>query len=254
MEVVAIVQARMRSTRFPGKVMREIVGKPVLWHVINRLKKAKLIDKIIVATTDSESDRAVLKLAEDCGIDSYAGSQDDVLDRYYQVSKEYDAEIIVRVTADCPLIDPQIVDKVISHYLENKDKLDYVRSGLSFPDGVGDTEVFSFATLGKACKEARLLSEREHVTPYIWKNPEIFRIATVENDEDLSDMRLVLDDGNDFLVVTEIFSNLYKEDEVFHLKDIFNFLSKTPELLELNKRTIRNEGYLKSVAKDKLAK
>jgi spore coat polysaccharide biosynthesis protein SpsF len=254
MEVVAIVQARMRSTRFPGKVMREIVGKPVLWHVINRLKKAKFIDKIIVATTDSESDRAVIKLAEHLGIDSYAGSQDDVLDRYYQASKEYDAGIIVRVTADCPLIDPQIVDKVISHYLENKDKLDYVRSGLSFPDGVGDTEVFSFATLGKAWKEARLLSEREHVTPYIWKNPEIFRIATVENDEDLSDMRLVLDDENDFLVVAEIFSNLYKEGETFHLKDILNFLSRTPELLEFNKHIIRNEGYMKSLEEDRLVK
>lgn len=254
MEVVAIVQARMRSNRFPGKMMKELVGKPVLWHVINRLKRAKLIDKIVVATTVKEIDKPIRELAEKLGIDGFAGSEDDVLDRYYQASKEYDAEIIVRVTADCPLIDPQIVDKVISYYLENKDKLDYVRSGLSFPDGVGDSEVFSFATIEKAWKGARLLSEREHVTPYIWKNPGIFRIATVENDEDLSDIRLVIDDENDFLVVTEIFSDLYKEDEIFHLKDILNFLSKTPELLELNKHTIRNEGYAKSLKEDRIVK
>lgn len=254
MHVVAIVQARMSSTRLPGKVMREVLGKPLLWYLINRLKGAELIDKIVIATTDKEKDKPILRLARELDIDSFAGSEDDVLDRYYQAAKEYNAEVVVRITADCPLIDPELVDRIIGYYLENEDKLDYVNNGLSFPDGVLETEVFSFASLEKAWHEARLASEREHVSPYIWKTPGIFRIATIENEEDLSHMRLVVDDEKDFQLVSEIFRNLYKEGEIFHLKDIVSFLNKNPELLELNKRTIRNEGYLKSLAEDRIVR
>lgn len=145
----------------------------------------------------------------------------------------------------------KIVDKIIGYYLANRDQLDYVHNGLSYPDGVVESEVFSFAALEKAWKEARLTSEREHVTSYIWKHPEIFRIATVENNEDLSSLRLVVDDKNDFQLVSEVFKGLYREGEIFHLKDIIDFLRQNPELLELNRSTIRNEGYLKSVAGDK---
>jgi len=248
--VTAIVQARMSSTRLPGKVMKEILGRSILWHVINRLKRAKLIDNIIIATTDKESDKPILKLAQELGIDSFAGSEEDVLDRYYQAARKYKAEVIARVTADCPLIDPELVDRIIGHYLQNRDRLDFVHNGLSYPDGIVETEVFSLAALQKAWKEARLASEREHVTSYIWKNLEVFQIATIENEEDLSHLRLVVDEERDFQLVTEIFRNLYKEDEIFHLRDILHFLDKKPELLELNKDTIRNEGYLKSLAED----
>lgn len=254
MSVVAIVQARMGSSRLPGKVMREIVGKPTLWHLVNRLKRSRLIDKIVIATTDKAKDKPILKLAKESGIDGFAGSEDDVLDRYYQAAKEYNAEVVVRITADCPLIDPELVDRVVSYYLENRDRLDYVSSGLSYPDGIVETEVFSLATLEKAWKEARLLSEREHVTPYIRKNPTVFRTAKVENQEDLSHLRLVVDDEKDFQLVTEIFENLYKDGKIFHLNDILEFLSKRPELLELNKRTVRNEGYLKSISEDRLVR
>lgn len=254
MPLVAIVQARMSSTRLPGKVMREILGKPILWHLVNRLKGSRLIDKIVIATTDKANDEPILKLAQELGIDSFAGSEDDVLDRYYQAAKKYNADPIVRITADCPLIDPELVDKIIDFYLENEDKLDYVNNGPSYPDGVLETEVISFAALEKAWHEARLASEREHVTSYIWKNSGIFRIATMENEEDLSHMRLVVDDEKDFLVVSEILRNLYREGEVFHLKDILRFLDEKPELLELNKRTVRNEGYLKSLAEDRIVR
>lgn len=254
MHIVAIIQARMGSTRLPGKVMREIMGKPLLWHLVNRLKESRLIDKIVIATTDKAKDKPILKLAQELDIDSFTGSEDDVLDRYYQAAKEYNAEVVVRITADCPLIDPELVDKVVAYYLENKDTLDFAHSGVSYPHGVVETEVFSFAALEKAWKEARLVSEREHVTPYIWKNTEMFRTATLENDEDLSHIRLVVDDEKDFQLVAEIFHKLYKESEIFHLRDILDFLNKRPELLELNKRMVRNEGYLKSIAKDRLVR
>ena len=252
--VIAIVQARMGSSRLPGKVLKEILGKPVIWHLINRLKRSKLIDKMVIATTDKTDDEPILKLAEEMGIDSFAGSEDDVLDRYYQAAKRYNVDTIVRITADCPLIDPVLVDKIVEYYLENRNRLDYVHSGLSYPDGIVETAVFSFTALEKAWREARLASEREHVTSYIWKNPHLFRIDVVENDENLSHIRLVLDDKDDFRLVSEVFNNLYKEGEIFHLTDVLNFLNKRPELLELNKRTVRNEGYLKSIADDRFVR
>jgi len=234
--------------------MKDILRKPMLWHIINRLEKSKLIEKMVIATTTKERDRIILEFAEKKGLESYAGSEEDVLDRYYQAAKKYGAETIVRATTDCPLIDPELVDRIIRYYLENRDRLDYVSSGLRYPDGIVETEVFSFATIDKAWQEARLASEREHVTPYIRKNPVVFRTATVENQEDLSHLRLVVDDEKDFQLVTEIFENLYKDGEIFHLNDILEFLSKRPELLELNKRTVRNEGYLKSISEDRLVR
>ena len=252
--VTAIVQARMGSSRLSGKVLKEILGKPVLWHLINRLKRSKIIDKIVIATTTKEKDKPILKLAEEMGIDSFAGSEDDVLDRYYQAAKRFNADIIVRITADCPLIDPELVDKVIRRYLENNDGFDYVHSGLSYPDGIVETEVFSFLALERTWREAKLASEREHVTSYIWKNPILFRIDVVENEDDLSHIRLVVDDEQDFKLVSEVFRNLYKESEIFHLKDVLHFLNKRPGLLDLNKRTVRNEGYFESITEDRTIK
>ena len=250
--VVAIVQARMGSSRLLGKVLKEILGKPVLWHLINRLRRSRLIDKIVTATTVKEEDKPILALADDLGIDSFAGSEDDVLDRYYQAAKRYNADTIVRITADCPMIDPEVTDRIIGHFLKNRHNLDYVHTGLSFPDGL-DTEVFTFDALERAWLEARWLSQREHVTTYI-KSSGLFRIATVEYEGDLSHMRWVVDDEKDFQLVSEIFRSLYKEDQIFHLRDILDFLEKRPELLDLNKHTVRNEGYLKSIAEDKLVR
>jgi spore coat polysaccharide biosynthesis protein SpsF len=252
--ITAIIQARTGSSRLPGKTMKEILGKPMLWHMINRLRKSRLIEKMVIATTTKERDKVILEFAKKHHLESYAGSENDVLDRYYQAAKRYGAETIVRASPDCPLIDPEIVDRLIGYYLENKDKVDYVCSGLRFPDGVADSEVFSFAALEKAWREARLLSEREHVTPYIWKNTSLFRTAKVEYEEDLSHIRLVVDDEKDFQLVTEVFKNLYKGGEIFHLRDIMGFLNKNPRLLELNKRTVRNEGYLKSLAEDRIVR
>jgi len=252
--IVAIVQARMGSTRLPGKVMKDILGKPMLWHLFNRLKYAKKIDKIVLAVPDKDEDKVLLKLSEEMGIDSFAGSEEDVLDRYYKAAKKYGADVIVRITGDCPLIDPELVDEVIDYYLKNKDKLDFVHNGTTYPDGIVETEVFPFAALEKAWREAKLASEREHVTPYIWKNSDKFRTATLEYNEDLSHIRLVVDDERDFRLVKEIFKNLYKEDEIFHLHDILKFLEKNPQLLDINKKTIRNEGYIRSLENDRVVR
>lgn len=251
MSVVAIVQARMGSSRLPGKVMKKVLGRPLLWYLIDRLRKSKLIDKIVIATTSKTADRPILKLAQKMGVDSFTGSEDDVLDRYYQAAIKYDKDTIVRITADCPLIDPELVDKIIEHYLKNREHLDYAQSGLSFPDGIVETAVFSFAALERTWKEAKLSSEREHVTSYIWTNPHLFRIATIENSENLSNIRLTVDNEEDFQLVSKLLQALYQEGEIFHLQDMMNYLRRNPELLELNKHIGRNEGYLKSLAEDK---
>lgn len=253
--ITAIVQARMRSTRLPSKVMKEIMGKPILWHMINRIKWCRLINNIVIASTTKESDKVILKLAEEMGVDSYAGSEDDVLDRYYQAARISHADIIVRVTSDCPLIDPQIVDKLIRFFLDNKGHVDYVSNIIkpTYPDGI-DTEVFSFATLEKAWKEARLKSEREHVTAYITKHPELFRLSNIENNEDFSHMRWTVDEERDFEFVSQVYGKLYKEGHMFYINDILGLLKEYPELTAINSGIGRNEGYTKSLKDDRLLK
>jgi len=250
-KIVAIIQARMGSTRLSGKVMMDIVRKPMLWHVINRVKHAKRLDDIVIATTTLNEDKQILELASEMGVRSYAGSEDDVLDRYYQAAIIYKVDVIVRITADCPLIDPTVIDRAIEFYLNHD--FDYVGTGIkpTYPDGL-DTEVFSFSALERAWKEATLASEREHVTPYIRKNPQIFNIKSLENDEDLSYMRWTVDEERDLKFVREIYKRLYKEGKIFYMEDILNLLKKHPELMDINKGIIRNEGYLKSIKEDRI--
>ena len=250
-KVVAIIQARMGSTRLPGKVMKEIVGKPMLWHVINRVKHTKELDDIVIATTNIKEDTQILELASKIGVKTYAGSENDVLDRYYQAAIISKADVIVRITADCPLADSNVIDKVVKYYLNND--FDYVSTSIkpTYPDGI-DVEIFSFASLEKAWDEAKLSSEREHVTPYIWKNPNIFGIGNFSNDQDISHMRWSVDEQRDLEFVRDIYNKLYKESEMFYMEDILNLLKKHPELMDLNKGIIRNEGYLKSLKEDKI--
>lgn len=247
--VVAIIQARMRSTRLPGKVLMDIVGKPMLWHLVNRLRSSRLIDKIVIATTTSERDLPILRFAAENGIASFAGSEEDVLDRYYQAAKKFDADPIVRITADCPLIDPLIVDRVVGEFLKLKD-YDLVRTDETFPDGL-DTGACSFRALEKAWKEARLPSEREHVGPYIKKHPELFKTKSLSYRVNLSHLRWTVDQEEDLILVREIFKRLFQEGGMFYTEDILKLLEKEPELSKINSHIIRNEGYLKSLEQDK---
>ncbi|MEM2890792.1 MAG: glycosyltransferase family protein [Candidatus Hadarchaeum sp.] len=248
-KIVAIVQARMGATRLPGKVMADIVGKPLLWHVINRIKRAKLIGEIVIATTTDREDDVIEKWAKENNLKCYRGSADDVLDRFYQAAKKYGASIIVRVTADDPLKDPVLIDKVIRYYLEHKDKFDYVSNIIkpTYPEGL-DVEVFPLKTLERAWREASTKVDREHVTTFIWNNPDKFRLANIEHvGEDISHLRWTLDYPEDLIFTREVYAKLYKKGEVFLMEDVLNLLKRCPELAKINAGHFRFEGYLKSL-------
>jgi len=253
MSIVAIIQARVGSTRLPGKVLKKIEGRTVLEHVINRVQAAKKIDDIVIATTVKKKDLEIVQLCAKLGISIFCGSEDDVLDRYYQTARLFKAEHIVRITSDCPLIDPMVIDEVIELYFQKK--ADYASNTMikTFPDGL-DTEVFSFKTLKIAWKNAKLSSEREHVTPYIWKNPNIFKIVNLKCEYNLNDKRWTIDEAEDFEFIKIIYKNLYLEDSLFGMRKILDFLKTHPEVEEINKGIVRNEGYLKSLKKDKIIK
>jgi len=248
-KVVGIIQARMGSTRFPNKVLMEIAGRPMLWHVVNRVRQAKLLGEVIVATSWESSDDVIATFCEQEGILYFRGSEEDVLDRYYQAAKWIGADVIARITADCPLIDSQIIDRVIEHYLNGD--FDYASNTHppTYPDGI-DVEVFSFNALEKDWEEARWLSEREHVTPYIWKNPDKFKLSNVENDEDLSSLRWSVDEPQDLEFMRAVYNRL--DTESFGMADLLNLLKKCPELMDINAGIERNEGYQKSLREDKL--
>lgn len=240
MKVVCIMQARVGSTRLPGKVLKKICGKTVLEHDIDRLKRVKNIDQIVIATTTLERDNAIVEEAKRIGVDCFRGSEEDVLSRYYYAAKENNADVVVRVTSDCPLIDFQVTEKVIQFYLENK--YDYVNNTIikSFPRGL-DTEVFSFEVLKRAFLEATSTRDREHVTPYIWDNPNIFKLGCFVNDKDYSHLRWTLDTPEDFQLISEIYKYLYSHNQCFGMDDIIELYNKHSELLNVNKNIKQKE-------------
>lgn len=228
-----IVQARIGSTRLPGKVLKELCGKPVLWHVWNRLCHAKKVDDIIIATTLLPEDDSIQSFCEEYNIPFYRGSSNDVLSRYYEAAKKYDAKTIIRVTADCPVIDPVIIDHLIASY--KLKKVDYMSNGMTrtFPRGL-DAEIFSFDILQRAYKEASLEYEREHVTPYLYRHPEIFSLNSFLNTEDLSFHRWTVDTEEDFELIKIIYDSLYHKKEIFLLDDILKLFSERPDLIKIN--------------------
>ncbi len=249
LEVTAIIQARMTSNRLPGKVLMEVMGRPLLSFQVERLRFSKMIDNIIIATTTNKEDDPIMELAQKEGIKVYRGSEDDVLDRYYQTAIEYGAEHIMRLTGDCPLIAPDICDSIADAYFENG--ADYIRTGETFAEGL-DCGIISFQALSNAWHEAKLKYEREHVTLYIRNHPEKFRNVTIENETDDSNYRITVDEKEDFLVVKTILENLYKgTDRYFTIEEIKSFLDKHHEIYKLNAHIIRNEGLLRSLQKDK---
>jgi len=251
-KILGIIQARMGSTRLPGKMMKIIEGKPLIWHVVSRVKEANTINQIVIATTEKKDDKILLKKAEEYGIEGFVGSENDVLDRFFKAAKKYNGDIIVRLTGDCPLLDPRVIDKVIKIYLDNG--YDYVSNVLkpTYPDGL-DVEVFSFNTLEKVWKEAELTSDREHVTTYIRNTrPDKFKTKNVENDKDLSNLRWTVDQEKDLKFVRKIYSNLSDKKFPFYMEDILKLLNKNPELKKINTGIQRDEGYLKSLKRDKI--
>lgn len=234
MKIAIILQVRVTSTRLPGKVLMDIGGKPMLWYVIYRLRLCQKIDDIILAIPDTRENDVLEKFAKDNQVKYFRGSEEDVLSRYYEAAEYFKIDQIVRVTSDCPLIDPEITDKVIEKHLNSG--ADYTSNFLkrSFPKGL-DVEVFSFKVLETTHEEAKEHYQREHVDDYMYENPEKFRLVGFENDKNFSYMRWTVDEMKDLEFVREVYKRLYKENEIFLMKDIIGLLKKYPELMEINK-------------------
>lgn len=249
LKIVAIIQARMGSSRLPGKVMTNIAGKPMLYHVVSRVRRARRVDVVAVATSNNSSDDVLASYCVNEGIPCFRGSEDDVLDRFYQAAKYFDADIIVRLSSDCPLHDPDVVDITVNSLLEGD--ADFVSGGLetTFPDGL-DAAAFPMATLERTWREATLTSDREHVTTYIHNNPGLFRSKTIRNDEDLSHHRWTVDEPRDLEFVRAVYALL--GNTPFGMRDILALLEKHPELKSINKGISRNEGYIRSLEEDAL--
>lgn len=248
MRNLVIIQARMGSSRLPEKVLKPLAGKPALWHVINRVQQCKLVDEVVVATTYQKSDLDIVQFCANIGVRVFAGSENDVLDRYYQVAKLFQPENVIRITADCPLQDPAIIDQVIEKHM--KEQNDYTSNTLevSYPDGL-DCEVIKFSVLKDAWKNAMLASEREHVTQYIIKNNSYKKNCLI-NAVDKSEERWTLDTEEDYKFISKVYDELYSEENTFLSDDIYKLLERKPELQDINKGQIRNEGLLKSVQED----
>ena len=249
--IAAIIQARMASTRLPGKVLADIGGKPMIQRVIDRVKAAKLLDHVILATTVHETDAPLVDLSAALGVETFRGSVDDVLDRYYRAALFAKVDIVVRITGDCPLMDPPLIDRTVEGFLEGD--CDYASTSYpaaTFPDGL-DIEVFPVEVLEQAWREASLSSEREHVTPYIWKNPELFRLKSIVNSCDLSAMRWTVDEENDLRFARQVFQHLDDgTGRIFGMNDVLDLLDLHPEIGRLNRRIGRNEGLQKSLREE----
>jgi len=247
MKTIALIQARMTSSRLPGKVLQDIAGKPMLLRVVDRARQAKSIDLVAVITSTHESDDVIERCCIENSVPCFRGNLDDVLDRYYQASLNFEAETIVRITADCPLLDPGIVDQVVETF--NSGNYDYASNTIEFtyPDGL-DTEVFRFETLEKAWRDAVLKSEREHVTAYIYKHPELFRLGVVKHTEDLSALRWTVDTPSDLEFVRAVYAGLTNDH--FGIEDVLRFIKDHPGIAALNAEQERNEGYMKSLKED----
>jgi spore coat polysaccharide biosynthesis protein SpsF len=252
MRPVAIIQARMASTRLPGKVLRPIIGHPMLWHVARRLKWVTEIREVVVATSDQSSDEPIRVFCRENQMACFAGSEQDVLDRFYQAALEHSADPVLRITADCPFVDPEIVSHLLKTYQAGQYDHFGVATGAGaifekngrFPDGL-DAECIRFSALTRAWKEAVETTDREHVTPYLWRVPGRFRAGSLKNEgRDLSHIRWTVDTEEDFRLVTLVYEALYREDRPFLMEDILSFVSTHPDLGEINRHWIGKENYV----------
>jgi len=240
MKIVTIVQARTGSTRLPNKVLLPLAGKPLISRMLERVNRSKVTGNIVVAVTQEKSDDELAEICTSEGYTIYRGSTTDLLDRHYKAALIYEGEAVVKIPSDCPLIDPRVIAKVINTYVSHKNEFDFVSNlhPATYPDG-NDVEIMSMQSLEKAWKEAKKNFEREHTTPYIWENPQLFRIGNVEWEKGLNysmTHRWTIDYMEDYLFIKKIYDVLYNKNPDFGLNDILNLLKIHPEFKEINKK------------------
>lgn len=235
MRIEAFIQARMGSTRLPGKVLKKILGKPLLEFLIERVSCSHEIDDIVVLTSHKTEDDAIVSFCEEKKIHYFRGSEDDVLDRFYQSALQRNVDGIVRITADCPLIDPEVIDQLVHTFRNAYPDIDYLSNTLqrTYPRGL-DTEVFSVNALQRAFNCARYPEEREHVTLYLYRHPELFDLKNIAHVPTLEKYRWTVDTPEDFALVRLILENLYPTHPQFRLKDVLTLLSQHSEWNEIN--------------------
>lgn len=233
--VVAIIQARMNSERLPGKVLKKILNKPLLFYLTERIKRCKMIDEIIVATSKADQDDLIISFCEENDVKYFRGSENDVLLRFKEAASENNANVVVRICADSPLIDHRIIDQSIYKFLDNENNCDYLSNTIdqSYPLGM-NVEVFSMDSLIKANQKALSKYEREHVTPYIYQNNQKFKILEKHYKKNLSHLRLTVDEKEDFDLIKIIIKSLYPKKNDFTLEEIIYFLSTNKKLIQIN--------------------
>jgi spore coat polysaccharide biosynthesis protein SpsF len=235
MHIVAIIQARMGSTRLPGKVLMDLAGEPMLVRVINRCRRATALDDIVIATTTKDEDDAIEELCLERSCLFFRGEENDVLDRYYRAARENQADVIVRITSDCPLIEPEVIDCVVNEFTGGQPEVDYTSNNLprrTFPLGL-DTEAFRFNVLEQVWLKDKDSTAREHVTPYIHRNPALFNTMCITNNVDYSHMRWTVDEPDDLEFVRQVYN--YFDDDSFSWREVLAVLKEHPELLDINK-------------------
>jgi spore coat polysaccharide biosynthesis protein SpsF (cytidylyltransferase family) len=243
--VLAVVQARLGSTRLPGKALLDLAGRPMLAHVLDRAAAVPGVDQVVLATTASPEDDVLAAVAHEAGAACVRGSIEDVLDRFRDVLGAHPADVVVRLTGDCPLLDPAVSGLVVAEYLRRAREVDYVSNvhPSTYPDGL-DTEVIGAAALEEAWREARRASDREHVTPFLWRQPERFRLANVAHAEDLSSLRWTVDDARDLDFARAVYRVLSPDGgRIFGMMELLDVLRAHPDVSSLNAGTRRNEGF-----------
>ncbi len=250
MKTVAIIQARMGSSRLPGKVLRPLAGKPMLAHIVERVRAAHGVDQVVIATSDRTVDESIRSFCETNDIECFAGDEQNVLDRFYRAATQYGADRVIRITADCPLADPELIAELIRYFAAG----DYDHVGVAtgagaifldggrFPDGY-DAECMHIAALEKAWQEATAPTDREHVTPYLWRQPKLFRLGTLKSAVDYSSLRLTVDNEDDFRLIEKIYQDLYRPDRHFLLADVIHWLTAHSKLAAMNSAHVGQEGY-----------
>jgi len=243
--IVGVIQARMGSARLPGKILKKVNGAALLGYQVERVRKSRLLDKIIVATSVLVKDDVVEKFCKTNNIEYFRGSENDVLSRYYECAQKYNADIVVRLTADCPLSDPKIIDDTIKFYMDTK--VDYAANTVppetsKYPDGF-DVEVFSMKALKKAYEKANDSHDREHVTFYFWKYNNDFKMAQLYNSKNCSKYRLTVDYPEDFEVVEFVIKELKKRNSFGHLNEIIEIIDANPDIKAKNSKYYSGIGW-----------